>query len=93
MASKRKLNRVKEVLDKQGRSQTWLSKELGVTINTMNNMCQNKTYIKLNVLYDIAKLLDEPVCSLLVDAHIKPSEKKDLLKETKPLIPEKTHEL
>ncbi len=52
------MNRIKEVLDEKGIKQTWLSKKLGKSYNMVNSYVQNRQQPKLEVLYEIAKILD-----------------------------------
>ncbi len=61
------MNRIKEVLEEKGIKQVWLAEKLGKSFNTVNGYVQNRTQPSLEVLYEIAKVLE-------VDA-------KDLLKE------------
>lgn len=34
-------NRIKEVLEEQGRTQTWLAKKLNITFRQVNSYCSN----------------------------------------------------
>ena len=61
-----KLNRIKEVLEVQGRSQAWLAGKMGVSRNAINAMCNNRSQPSLKKLNKIAVLLDVDVCELLV---------------------------
>ena len=65
------MNRIKEVLDKKGIKQTWLAEQLGKSYNMVNGYVQNRQQPRLEVLYEIAKILDVEVKDLLI-------EKKDL---------------
>lgn len=67
------LNRIKEVLKEQGRSQTWLSSKLGVSKNAVNSLCSNRSQPSLKKLNEIADILQVPVCDLLVQNELTPS--------------------
>ena len=50
---------LKETLEKQGKSQYWLSKETGISASALSNMCANKTTkIDFIVLQKICNALD-----------------------------------
>lgn len=61
------MNRIKEVLDEKGIKQTWLAEELGKSYNMVNGYVQNRQQPRLEVLYEIAKILDVEVKELLVE--------------------------
>jgi transcriptional regulator with XRE-family HTH domain len=52
------MNRIKEVLDEKGIKQTWLSEKLGKSYNMVNSYVQNRQQPRLEVLFEIAKILD-----------------------------------
>jgi DNA-binding Xre family transcriptional regulator len=52
------MNRIKEVLDEKGIKQTWLAEKLGKSYNMVNSYVQNRQQPRLEVLYEIAKILD-----------------------------------
>jgi DNA-binding Xre family transcriptional regulator len=52
------MNRIKEVLDEKGIKQTWLAEKLGKSYNMVNSYAQNRQQPRLEVLYEIAKILD-----------------------------------
>lgn len=60
------MNRIKEVLEEQGRSQRWLSEKLGKSYNMVNAYVQNRTQPSLEVLGEIARLLDVDVKELIL---------------------------
>lgn len=62
----KKLNRIKVVLVEQGRSGTWLAKQVGRDRSTVSRWCTNDIQPPLEVLYQIADILDVNVCELLV---------------------------
>ena len=61
-----KLNRIKEVLVRQGVSQKDLATQLDKNEHTVSNWCINKSQPHLKELYKIAELLKVEVCDLLV---------------------------
>ncbi|WP_157209201.1 helix-turn-helix domain-containing protein [Mariniflexile maritimum] len=52
------MNRIKEVLEAKGIKQVWLADKLGKSFNTINGYVQNRTQPSLEVLYEIAKILN-----------------------------------
>ena len=60
------MNKIKEVLDKKGIKQTWLTEKLGKSYNMVNGYVQNRQQPRLEVLNDIAEILDVDVRNLLV---------------------------
>ena len=65
------MNRIKEVLEEKGIKQTWLAEQLGKSYNMVNAYVQNRQQPRIEVLYDIAKILDVNVKELLNDKEIK----------------------
>lgn len=61
-----KMNRIKEVLKEQGRTQTWLADQIDKSYVVVTNYCNNNTQPSIPVLRDIAKVLDVDVRELLV---------------------------
>ena len=61
------MNRIKEVLDEKGIKQTWLAEKLGKSYNMVNGYVQNRHQPRLEVLYEIAIILDVDVKELLVE--------------------------
>lgn len=59
------MNRIKEVLEEKGIKQTWLSEKLGKSYNMVNGYVQNRQQPRLEVLYDIANILEVDVKELL----------------------------
>ncbi len=59
------MNKIKEVLDRKGIKQTWLSEKLGKSYNMVNSYVQNRQQPRLEVLNDIAKILDVDVVELI----------------------------
>lgn len=52
-----KLNRIKEVLDEKGISQTWLAKQLNKSYNSVNAYVCNRSQPNLETLEEIARIL------------------------------------
>nr|WP_215906958.1 helix-turn-helix transcriptional regulator [Olleya sediminilitoris] len=52
------INRIKEVLEDKGIKQVWLAERLGKSFNTVNGYVQNRTQPSLEVLYEIANILN-----------------------------------
>ncbi len=65
------MNKIKEVLDKKGIKQTWLAEQLGKSYNMVNSYAQNRQQPRLEVLNEIAKILDVDVVELIVSSKIK----------------------
>lgn len=60
------MNRIKQVLEEKGIKQTWLAEKLNKSYNMVNAYVQNRQQPKIEVLNEIADLLDVDVRSLLV---------------------------
>lgn len=52
------MNRIKEVLEEKGIKQTWLAEKLGKSYNMVNGYVQNRQQPRLEVLYEIARILE-----------------------------------
>ena len=61
------MNRIKEVLEEKGIKQTWLAEKLGKSYNMVNGYVQNRQQPRLEVLFEIAKILDVDVKDLLIE--------------------------
>ena len=59
------MNRIKEVLEEKGIKQTWLAEQLGKSYNMVNAYVQNRQQPRLEVLYEIANILNIDVKELL----------------------------
>lgn len=59
------MNKIKEVLKQQGRSQTWLADQLGKSYVMVTNYCNNKSQPSIECLNKIANVLDVDVRTLL----------------------------
>jgi transcriptional regulator with XRE-family HTH domain len=63
--TRNEMNRIKEVLNDKGVKQTWLAERLGKSFNIVNDYCNNKRQPKLEVLFEIAELLNVEVKELI----------------------------
>ncbi|WP_452219449.1 helix-turn-helix domain-containing protein [Lacinutrix salivirga] len=52
------MNRIKQVLEEKGIKQVWLADKLGKSFNTVNGYVQNRSQPSLEVLYEIAEILN-----------------------------------
>lgn len=60
------MNRIKEVLKDQGRTQTWLAEKIEKSYVVVTNYCNNNSQPSIEVLRKIAEVLDMDVRQLLV---------------------------
>ena len=60
------MNRIKQVLDEKGIKQTWLAEKLGKSYNMVNGYVQNRQQPRLEILNEIAIILDIDVRDLIV---------------------------
>ncbi|MGO2357204.1 helix-turn-helix domain-containing protein [Mesonia sp.] len=60
------MNRIKEVLKEKGIKQVWLAEQLGKSFNTLNGYVQNRHQPSLEVLAEIAKILNVDIKELIV---------------------------
>ena len=65
--AEKKLNRIKEVLREQGRTNKWLAKQLDKNEVTISRWCRNVQQPDLETLFQTAKLLNVKVSALLVE--------------------------
>jgi len=61
------MNRIKEVLEEKSKTQTWLAEKLKKSFNMVNAYAQNRQQPRLEILYQIADILDVPVKDLLIE--------------------------
>lgn len=64
------MNRIKEVLEQKGIKQIWLAEQLGKSYNMVNSYVQNRQQPRIEVLYEIAKILNVNVKELLIDNEL-----------------------
>ena len=62
-----KLNRIKEVLDEKGISQTWLAKKLDKSFNSVNSYVCNRSQPNLETLLQISQILNVEMKDLIAD--------------------------
>ena len=60
------MNRIKEVLKEKGIRQIWLADKLGKSYNMVNGYVQNRQQPRLEVLNEIAEILDVDVRELII---------------------------
>jgi len=60
------MNRIKEVLDQKGIKQVWLADQLGKSYNMVNSYVQNRRQPTLEILNQIAEILNLDVRDLVV---------------------------
>lgn len=60
------MNRIKEVLEEKGIKQTWLSEKLSKSYNMVNAYVQNRRQPSLEMLNEIANILNVDVKDLIV---------------------------
>ncbi|MCT1523868.1 helix-turn-helix domain-containing protein [Sphingobacterium hotanense] len=60
------MNRIKEVLEEKGIKQTWLADKLGKSYNMVNAYVGNRRQPTLEVLNQIAEILDVDVRKLII---------------------------
>lgn len=60
------MNRIKEVLEDKGIKQTWLAEKLGKSYNMVNGYVQNRQQPRLEILMEIANILDIDVKELII---------------------------
>ena len=59
------MNRIKVVLKEKGIKQIWLADKLGKSFNMVNAYVQNRQQPRLEVLNDIAEILDVDIKELI----------------------------
>lgn len=64
-----KLNKIKDVLDSKGISQTWLAKQLGKSFSTVNCYARNKYQPDLETLLEISNILEVDLKDLITDKN------------------------
>ena len=57
--------KIKEILEKNHKSQVWLSQEIDVSVVSVNNWVKNKTNPSLETLYKISKVLKVKISDLI----------------------------
>ena len=59
------MNKIKEVLDRKGIKQKWLAEQLDKSYNMVNSYVQNRQQPRLEVLNEIANILDVDIIELI----------------------------
>jgi putative transcriptional regulator len=67
MSKNQKYNLIKEVLEEQGKTQTWLAEKLDVDFLTINRYANNNRQPSIEKLYQIAKVLKVSARELIVE--------------------------
>lgn len=60
------MNRIKEILNEKGIKQTWLAEKLGRSFGVVNEYCNNKRQPSLEVLNEVAIILDVDIRELII---------------------------
>ncbi|QIY89410.1 helix-turn-helix domain-containing protein [Chryseobacterium gallinarum] len=61
------MNRIKEVLEEKGIKQKWLAEKLGKSYNMVNSYTQNRQQPRVEILFEIARILDIEPKELLTE--------------------------
>ncbi len=67
---KEAINRIKVVLAEKNRTNKWLAEQLGKNVSTVSKWCTNSSQPSLEVLPDIARILEVDVSELLCKTYI-----------------------
>lgn len=62
------MNRIKNVLEEKGIKQKWLAEKLGKSFNSVNSYVQNRQQPRLEVLSQIAEILDVDIKDLILSS-------------------------
>ncbi|KAA2215619.1 helix-turn-helix transcriptional regulator [Chryseobacterium sediminis] len=65
------MNRIKEVLEEKGIKQTWLADKLRKSYNMVNAYVQNRQQPRLEILSEIANILEVDIRELIVSSKDK----------------------
>lgn len=63
------MNRIREVLNEKGIKQKWLAEQLGKSYNMVNSYIKNRQQPRIEVLFDIAKILNVEAKDLLIEMN------------------------
>ena len=66
----RKINRIKVMLAEKGKTNKWLSEQVGKDPATVSKWCTNTTQPSLETLFKISELLQVPVLELIKKQNI-----------------------
>lgn len=67
----KKINRLKVVLVEQRKTGKWLAEQLGKDLSTISKWCSNTTQPPLDMLVNIATLLNVDIKELINEKNIK----------------------
>ena len=67
MEERLKLNRIKDVLDSRGISQTWLAKQLDMDFSSINAYCSQRLQPSIKTLIKIGEVLNLDFKELITD--------------------------
>ncbi len=67
-------NRIKAVLVEQEKTSIWLAEQVGRSKGTVSRWCSNQIQPPLEVLFQIADVLEVDVCTLLARNEKRPRE-------------------
>ncbi len=62
----KRINRIKEILVIQGKTQKWLASEMGISTTAMTAICTNRSQPHLKDLLRMAEILDVDIREMLV---------------------------
>lgn len=62
-----KLNRIRDILEDRGISQTWLAKKMGKSFSAVNAYVCNRTQPNLTTLLEISQILSVDMKDLIAD--------------------------
>ena len=65
------MNRIKEVLEEKGIKQKWLAEQLVKSYNMVNSYVQNRQQPRLEILFEIAEILNVEVKELIQEKNEK----------------------
>jgi len=65
------MNRIKEILEQRGIKQIWLADQLGKSYNMVNAYVQNRRQPSLEILNQIAAILQVDVKDLITSSIVK----------------------
>lgn len=71
ISMKEAINRIKIVLAEKNRTNKWLAEQLGKNVSTVSKWCTNSSQPSLEVLPEIARVLDVDVRDLLCKTYNK----------------------
>ncbi|MFH6983587.1 helix-turn-helix transcriptional regulator [Marinoscillum luteum] len=63
------INRLKAVLAEKGKTNKWLAENMNKNISTISTWCTNRRQPSLEVLVEVAELLDIDVKELIVSTN------------------------